>query len=78
MWRTGKSALRWYFHAAGWKVRPQPGLPAFPRTNRQTRRVINSHDKLDNYLDIYRHGGGWWLFASVWPHPVLPRSIGKH
>jgi hypothetical protein len=33
---------------------PQPGLPALPRANRQTRRLINPHDKMDNYLDIYR------------------------
>ena len=33
---------------------PQPSLPALPRTNRQTRRVAIPHDKLDNYLVIYR------------------------
>jgi hypothetical protein len=38
----------------GARQHPQPSLSALPRTHRQTRRLINSHGKLDNYLDIYR------------------------
>jgi hypothetical protein len=53
---------------------PQPGLPARPRTNRQTHRMGHSHDQWDNCLVVFRNVGfgvalmwacGSWIGEAV-------------
>jgi hypothetical protein len=54
---TPSGTLQWPQHPQLVPValqRPHPSLSADPRTHRQTRRLIKPHDKVDNYLDIYR------------------------
>jgi hypothetical protein len=54
---TPSGTLQWPQHPQLVPValqHPHPSLSADPRSHRQTRRLIKPHDKVDNYLDIYR------------------------